>query len=105
MSHAEKASQIGHNSKEVDRTKDENTKKTVQEVAIRTAKIKALNEEIKDILNDAKKNNGDLKTSIRASVKNLFMTSDQRQAKKEIDLETDRVTKLCKDLPLFKSAA
>lgn len=104
MSYNEKAA-IGHNSKEINKQKDENTKKTVQEVAKRVAKIKGLNAEIKDLLNDAKKNNGDLKTAIRATVANLNMTEDQQQAKNEIDLETQRVTSLCKDLPLFKAAA
>jgi len=57
----------------------------------------------KDMLNDAK-SDGILKTAIRGAAKNLFKTDEQKQAQKEVDDETDYITALCKDLPLFKAA-
>lgn len=58
----------------------------------------------KEILRAAK-DDGFKKMAIRGAVKDLSMTEDQRQAKQEIDDERAHYTDLCRDLPLFKTAA
>jgi uncharacterized protein (UPF0335 family) len=83
---------------------DELIKKYVQNVARWKNEISEISGKIKDELNSAKQD-GFLKTSIHNAVKNLRMSEDQRQARDEIDSETQRITELCADLPLFSMAA
>lgn len=72
----------------------------VEKVAKFQDQIDTINGKMKDTLNAAKKD-GFLKTSIKEAIKNLRMTKEQWQSKKEIHNETMRITKLCSDLPLF----
>lgn len=87
----------GHNN-------DELVKDYVKKLCNIRARQVALRGEEKDLLNKAKADNI-LKTSLKNAVKELAMTPEQTQAKAEVDDETKRITALCKDLPLFKSAA
>lgn len=66
--------------------------------------MESKNSDLKEVLRSAK-NDGFLKTSIRNAVKELRMTTEQRDSRKEIDEMTARYTELCRDLPLFKQAA
>jgi uncharacterized protein (UPF0335 family) len=95
---AVQANAMGHN-----RPTDAITRKYVTTIAKLEDEITALRGKIKLELNEAK-SDGLLKTAIKGAVKNLRMTEDQRQAKNEVDLETQRITALCADLPLFEAA-
>lgn len=89
----------GHNSK----SRDELTKKYVTFVAERNAKIKKIRDEIKEEMVSAKDDGCDA-TAIRKAAKYLTLDADQRAAKDEEAVEVDRITALCKDLPLFQAA-
>lgn len=88
---------MGHNAPPLD---DKLLKEHVQKVAKLQNSMEALNGKIKEELRTAK-DNGFKKMSIRAAVKELRMTAEQRQSREEIDAETKRITRLCADLPLF----
>jgi len=76
----------------------------VQDYAKIETQIVALREKQKAVLNNAK-DDGHKKMSIRGAVKDLRMSSEQRQAKLEVELDRKRAVELCKDLPLFRNAA
>lgn len=90
---------IGHNA-----TDDDIAKKFVERYARNRIDAAALNDDGKEILREAK-DAGCLKTSIKATVKWMLMSEDQRQSKKEVDSMTEHYTTLCADLPLFRAAA
>jgi seryl-tRNA synthetase len=81
---------IGHNVGEVDKA-DVETTKHVRELE---HKRTVLAEEIKDILNTHKKKYGTPKGSIRSAVKKLDMTKEQYQAKKEVEIQAQRIIEL-----------
>lgn len=88
---------IGHNSE------DELLRGYVQKTAGLVREMQEINGEIKEVLREAK-DAGFLKMAIRRAVKDLMMNEEQRQARKEVDAETKRITELCSDLPLFGSS-
>lgn len=87
----------GHNS-------DELLKKYVVNIAQYEDQMMVIRGKIKAELQSAK-DDGFLKMAIRKAVKSLTMTEEQRQAKQEVEIETRRITELCRDLPLFSKAA
>lgn len=91
---------MGHNS----RGKDEQTKKYVTFVAERESKIKSLRNEIKEEMVSAREDGCPVK-AIRRTAKYLAMSEDKRVIVDEEQVETDRITELCRDLPLFAQAA
>lgn len=78
--------------------------KYMQALLTISQKKQALAQQEKDILTEAK-NDGFRKTSLKDARKLLLMSEDSRQAKKEIDLETDEIYQACIASPLFKAAA
>ena len=82
---------------------DQLLKNYVERVGNIMNEMSALNSDLKDVLRQAK-SDGFLKTAIRKTVKQLQMTGDHLDAKREIDEATKHYVAICKELPLFKFA-
>jgi uncharacterized protein (UPF0335 family) len=78
--------------------------KLLQEHVVYIAKKMDEQDQISGKMKDrlrAAKDDGFSKMAIRKAAKLLRMTEEQRQAKKEVETQTEYYTDLCADLPLF----
>lgn len=91
---------MGHNSK----AQQDLIQKYVTNIAKWVGDKRAIDEKIREELASAKED-GLSKMAIRATVKEMLMSSEQRAARDEVDAERQRYTELCADLPLWNRAA
>jgi hypothetical protein len=97
------AAAVQQNAMGIGGNREEFEKSCVEFVAKKTMAIQGINGEIKEKLREAKEV-GSSKMAIRRAVKHLLMSEEQRQSKDEVESETQRITALCADLPLFGGA-
>ena len=81
---------LGHNSANMDKADMD----CVKDIMALKSKIADLNGKIKDRLNDHKNTHGTPKGAIRKVIKELSLTEEQYQAKKEIEAHSQHIIQL-----------
>lgn len=88
-------SAIGHNS-----ASDDLIRESITYIAKKMSAIAALRGDIK-VKKSELKDAGVSKIATGRALKQLRATEEQRQCESEVQEQTDRITELCADLPLF----